>query len=389
MKRLLPLLLLSFLLLTSCQKDEVGPTSDCTVEDYSAHPNDALYQIMLEDYTRKGLPGITMLVRDGNGTWAGAAGIADVDKNIPMRACHVSKVASITKLFIGTFSLQLAEEGYFSLDDPLDKWLSRRVIDKVANADKVTMRQLLQHTTGIPDLIEDNAFYLAVLNDPSKYWEPEELLQYVYNDKAVFAPGEKVSYSNTNLLLAIMVIEAATGQPHSKLLHQYILDPLGMEDSYYHWHDPLPPFTAQGYFDLYNEGSILNLSNFNAGSGNGYGGLYSTVFDLQIFLEALFREKTLLSPAALETMLTYTEREEGNDRAFGITVNKDFLDRPAEEFGLGHRGRDLAYTADAYYFPNQDITLVYLVNYGTDAESGLKDTFLEFRARIVGLIMQK
>ncbi|HKK80193.1 MAG TPA: serine hydrolase domain-containing protein [Phaeodactylibacter sp.] len=255
--------------------------------------------------------------------------------------------------------------------------------------DEVSVRQLLQHSSGIPDLIQDNAFYLAVLNDPSKHWTPEALLQYVYHDDAEFAPGEKISYSNTNLLLAIMVIEEATGQDHSKLLHQYILDPLGLEDSYYHWHDPLPSFTAQGYFDLYNDGNILNLTNFNTGSGNGYGGLYSTVFDLQVYLEALFREKTLLSPSVLDRMLTYTEREEDNDRAFGITVNKDFLDRPADEFGLGHRGRDLAYTADAYYFPNQDVTLIYMVNYGTDAESDLRPTFMEFRAQMVDLIMQQ
>lgn len=382
-------LLLLLLPFGGCQEEEVGPSSDCTVEDYSDHPRAGAYQSLMEEFTRKGLPGISMLIRDKDGTWAGAAGMADIDKGIPMRACHVSKVASITKLFIGTLSLQLVEDGFFTLDDPVNKWLPRRITDKVANANAVTMRNLLQHTSGIPDLIEDNAFYLAVLNDPSKYWEPEELLKYIYNDSPVFAPGEQVSYSNTNLLLAIMVIESATKRSHAELLHEYILDPLGLENSYYHWHDPLPPFTAQGYFDLYNNGTILNLSNFNTGSGNGYGGLYSTVFDLQVFLEALFREKTLLSPAGLQAMLTYTEREVDNDRAFGITVNKDFIDRAPDEFGLGHRGRDLAYTADAYYFPNQDITLAYLVNYGTDAKSELKPVFLEFRNSVVDLIMQK
>lgn len=382
-------LLLLLLPFGGCQEDEVGPSSDCTVEDYSAHPRAGIYQALMEEYARKGLPGISMLIRDGHGTWAGAAGMADIEKGIAMRPCHVSKIASITKLFIGTLSLQLIEGGYFTLDDPLTKWLPDRITDKVANARQATVRDLLRHTSGIPDLIEDNAFYLAVLNGPSKYWKPEELLKYIYHDDPVFAPGELVSYSNTNLLLAIMVIESATKRAHAELLHERILDPLGLENSYYHWHDPLPPFTAQGYFDLYNNGTILNLSNFNTGSGNGYGGLYSTVFDLQVFLEALFRKKTLLSPESLQTMLTYTEREVDNDRAFGITVNKDFIDRVPDEYGLGHRGRDLAYTADAYYFPNQDITLAYLVNYGTDAKSGLKPVFLEFRAKVVDLIMEQ
>ncbi|MCB0568237.1 MAG: beta-lactamase family protein [Phaeodactylibacter sp.] len=372
-----------------CRDDVIGPTSECTVEDHSGHPNAAAYQNMIDTYTKAGLPGISMLVRDQYGTWAGAAGMADIERQIPMRACHVSKVASITKLFIGALSMKLVEEGYFELDDPLTKWLPKRITKKVANAGQATMEDLLRHTSGIPDVIEDNGFYLAVLNDPSKFWKPEELLEYIYNGPAVFPVRERVSYSNTNLLLAIMVIESATGRSHAELLREKILDPLGLQDSYYHWHEALPPFTAQGYYDLYNNGTILNLSNFNTGSGNGYGGLYSTVFDLQVFIEALFREKTLLQPESLETMLTYTEREYDNDRAFGITVNKDFIGRAPDEFGLGHRGRDLAYTADLYYFPNQDITIAYLVNYGTDANSGLKPVFLEFRNKMVDLIMEK
>jgi D-alanyl-D-alanine carboxypeptidase len=380
---------LLLLALSACQEDVIGPTQACTTGDHSAHPQAAAYQKMLDDYTKAGLPGMAMLVRDRYGTWAGSAGMADLERGIAMQPCHVSKVASITKLFIGALSMKLVEEGRLNLDDRMDQWLPARITNKVANGHQVTMRDLLRHTTGIPDLIEDNGFYLAVLNNPGKNWQPEELLRYIYNEPALFPAGEKVSYSNTNLLLAVMVIEAATGESHAKLLREKILVPLGLRDSYYHWHEPLPPLTAQGYYDLYNNGTIVQMSNFNTGSGNGYGGLYSTVFDQQIFIEALFRDKTLLKPESLATMLDYTEREIDNDRAFGITVNKDFIDRAPDEFGLGHRGRDLAYTADLYYFPEKDITLAYLVNYGTDASSRLKPVFLEFRSRMVDLLMQE
>jgi D-alanyl-D-alanine carboxypeptidase len=381
--------ILLLLALSACQEDVIGPTQACTTGDHSAHPQAAAYQKMLDDYTKAGLPGMAMLVRDRYGTWAGSAGMADLERGIAMQPCHVSKVASITKLFIGALSMKLVEEGRLNLDDRMDQWLPARITNKVANGHQVTMRDLLRHTTGIPDLIEDNGFYLAVLNNPGKNWQPEELLRYIYNEPALFPAGEKASYSNTNLLLAVMVIEAATGESHAKLLREKILAPLGLRDSYYHWHEPLPPLTAQGYYDLYNNGTIVQMSNFNTGSGNGYGGLYSTVFDQQTFIEALFRDKTLLKPESLATMLDYTEREIDNDRAFGITVNKDFIDRAPDEFGLGHRGRDLAYTADLYYFPEKDITLAYLVNYGTDASSRLKPVFLEFRSRMVDLLMQE
>ncbi len=176
-----------------------------------------------------------------------------------------------------------------------------------------------------------------------------------------------------------MVIEQATGQDHAKLLREKVIQPLNLENTAYYWHDPLPSYTAQGYFDLYNNGSILNVTNYNTGSGNGYGGLYSNVYDLQLFIEALVREKRVLSAPMLEEMLHFTKEVETYNRANGLGIFKDFLERAPEEYAYGHRGRDLGYTADMYWFPEKDRTMVYFVNYGTDAASDLKSVFTDFR----------
>ena len=379
-------------LMFSCKEDEIVPTQNCTVSyaDSSAlHPKAVLFQSIIDDYTKKGLPGISLLVRDGAGQWAGAAGMADIDKGIAMAPCHVSKVASVTKLFIGVLVMQQVDKGVLELDEPIAQWLTDDDIKDVENADQATLRQVLNHTSGIFDVITDNSFYLAVLNDPGKFWTPKELLKYVRNRPAEFPPGTDVEYSNTNLLYASMVLEAATGRSHAELMRENILDPLGMHDSYYHWHESLPDFVAQGYFDLYNDGSILNLSNLNTGSGNGYGGLYSTTYDMKTFIEALLIEKSLMSEAALEEMTTITTAGFSTDELYGVTIRKDFLDGAADAYGMGHRGRDLAYTADLFYFPNQDVTLAYLINYGTDAESGLRDFFYDFRVDIYEALMQE
>lgn len=377
------------LTLNTCQKDEIRPSATCTPKMAQQHPKGALYQEVIDEYTRKGLPGIALLIRDGAGEWSGAAGKADLEKGIAMQPCHISKVASVTKLFLGVLVMQLVEDEVFSLDDPVHKWLSAKTIKKIANADQVTIRQLLNHSSGIYDLIDDNAFYLAILNSPGRKWNPDELLSYVRGDAAVFAPGTDVEYSNTNFLLAAMVIEAATGQSHALLMRQRILDPLGLSDSYYHWHEALPDGrVAQGYFDLYNNGTLLEMSNFNTGSGNGYGGLYSTVYDMSTFIEALLRDKTLLPPNRLEEMLTITSEDLNTMEAYGVTIRKDFLERAPNEYGLGHRGRDLAYSADLFYFPNQDITMAYLINYGTDAKSELREVFFAFRTAIVDAMME-
>ena len=381
-------LVVAMVLPWSCRKPEIGHTENCNFTPGVSHPKASAYQAVLDKYTTNGLPGISALIRDEDGTWVGASGKADIAKNMDMSPCTVSKAASLTKTFIAATALKLVEEGKFGLDDPLTKWLPEKVLSKLKNANSCTVRQLLNHTTGIADVIEDNGFYLAVLNNPARKWDPEELLEFVYGDEPEFAPGGGVSYSNTNFLLLAMVINQATGQDHSKLLREKVLVPLALDQSFYYWHDDLPANVAQGYFDLYNNQTIVNVTNFNTGSGNGYGGLYSNVFDLQTFIEALVRDKTLLLESTLDQMLTFGEPEGTTNKRLGLGIFKDFLERAPDQFAYGHRGRDLGYTADMYWFPNQDFTMAYLINYGTDAKSELKQQFVDFRKEIVDVMME-
>lgn len=382
-------LLATLLLLPlGCNKLEIGASSDCAASLPLNHPKAAVYQAVLDQYAALGMPGIAALIRDQHGVWVGAAGMSDIAAGIPMKPCTVSKAASTTKTFVATLALLLAEEKLLGLDDPLEKWLPAKVVDKVKNVRGSTVRMLMNHTTGIADVIEDNNFYLAVLNNPPHKWTADELIEYVYGDEPVFPVGADVEYSNTNFLLLAMVLDKALGFRHSDDLHAKILDPLGLNDTYYYWHDnPLPANTAQGYFDLYNNGTILNLTNYNTGSGNGYGGMYSTVYDLRTFIEALVRDKTILKPETLAEMLTFTKPDDDYNRANGLGIFKDFLERNPDEFAYGHRGRDLGYTADMYWFPNQDYTMTYLINYGTDAKSELRPVFFEFRTALVDALM--
>jgi D-alanyl-D-alanine carboxypeptidase len=388
-KRLFILMLLlgGLLFPTACEKTPIDHTVSCTYTPTFQHPNAAKYQAVLDAYVAKGLPGITALVRDSAGIWVGSAGKADISQNVPMSPCMVSKAASLTKTFIATLTLKLVEEGKFNLDDPINTWLSQEVLDHVKNAKQSTIRALLNHTSGIADVIEDDAFYLSVLNDPSRKWEPEDLLKFVYDDPAVFEFGKGVSYSNTNFLLLSMIIEKVTGVDHAVLLREKVLAPLQLDNTYYYWHESLPDYVAQGYFDLYNNNSIINVTNFNTGSGNGYGGLYSNVFDLQVFIDALVREKRVLSPAMLDQMLTFTAPEGDAHRANGLGIFKDFLERSPNQFAYGHRGRDLGYTADMFWFPNYDVTFTYLINYGTDAKSNLRPVFYAFRTDFVDALL--
>jgi D-alanyl-D-alanine carboxypeptidase len=165
---------------------------------------------------------------------------ADIENNIDFTPGTISKAASITKFFMSTLLFKMIEDsvhtglGYNAIYTKISHWLPSRIIDKLPNGALVTLGQCMNHETGIPDVIEQNDFYLAVLNDPNKKWQPEELLDFIYNEKPLFKPSDTAIYSNTNTILITMVIEAATGKSHADLLKQYVLQPLGLQHTYYH-----------------------------------------------------------------------------------------------------------------------------------------------------------
>lgn len=381
----LPILLLFF---TACQTELIGPSSPCHGETTPNHPNADRYQQVIDQYVGQGLPGISILIRDAEGVWASGAGMADIAEGIVMEPCMVSKAASITKTFVGVATLNMAEAGKLNLDDQISMYLDEKLIEKVENANQSSIRMLLNHTTGIFDVITDQSFYLQVLNDPAHAWTPEELITFVFGDEAYFPAGTDVKYSNTNYLLLAMILDEVHEKGHADLIRSQVIEALDLQNTFYYWHDEVPEATAQGYFDLYNNGTLLNMTNYNTGSGNGYGGIYANVFDLRVFIEALVRDQKLMSPKSLQEMLTWTQPQEGKFREHGLGLFRDFLERPANEYGIGHRGRDLGYTADMFWFPEKDFTLVYLVNYGTDAKSELQETFFRFRTAIVDAMME-
>jgi len=368
----------------SCDEVDIGPSDSCAytpAASSTTHPKNVVFQSILDTYVKKGLPGISALVRDESGTWVGYSGKADIDKNIPFTPCHPSKAASITKFMVGTLMMMMQEKGLININDPISKYVDADIIKKVKNADQVTIKNCMQHTTGFYDIITDAEFYLAVLNNPNKSWDAEDLLKYVYGKDPYFAPNEGVEYSNTNTIFVGMCLDKVLGYHHSKALREMIWKPLGMNDTYYQSRDGLPNTVAQGYYDLYNNNTIVNVSNLITGSGNGYGGVFSTVYDLEKFMNAYYYDKTLVSEAGMATMMTFIPESEQNNLGVGIMQKfKNF----STHLGVGHSGRDLGYSADLFAFPTRNNRLmIFFVNYGTDGDTALREVFREFEKTLV------
>jgi D-alanyl-D-alanine carboxypeptidase len=380
----------------SCTKPFVESTTAKTItspwtDSSSKHPDGTVFRNLIEKYHKQGLPGISLLVRNNKGTWYGATGKSDIEHNISFDPGQVASVASITKFVMGTLVFKLMEDSvhtglsYNSLYQPITTWLPKRITDKLANGNVITLGDCMKHESGVPDIIEQSSFYLAVLNQPNKNWKPEEILDFVYDQPAVFKPRDTAIYSNTNTLLVSMIVDAATGKKHGDLLHQIVLKPLQMNNSYYQSYEELPSNVAQGYFDLYNNGKLVNVSNLIAGSGNGYYGLHTNIFDLYSFIEAVLLKQTFLTPKSLSIMKTFGKADDINRYGYGIM--QKFIDRGLDA-GIGHSGRGLGSTANLFYFPAKGVTHIFIINYGTDSESELRDVFYNFQDELLDITLK-
>ena len=376
------------LLNSRCKKAEIVNTKDtgCSFADSSSkHPKYLALNALMQKYIRKGLPGMSILIQDSNGVCVGSCGLADIESSVKFSPCQVSKAASITKLLVGSMVLKLQEEGKLNINDPINKYIDQTILKRLKNSEGKTMKQLMNHSTGIYDLTESSDFYLAVINNPTKRWTPEELLEFAYDkEPEPLSDMYPSNYSNTNTALLIMCVEKITGENHLHTLRRYILDPLGMTNTYYQSRESVPSSAAQGYYDLHSDGTLSNVSNFITGSGNGYGGIFSNIYDLHKFSMALFKKKTLLSAASLNQMLEFNH--EDDDFYCGVSTIKKFTKK--QYYGIGHTGRDLGYSADLFYFPEKRCTMIFFVNYGTNAKSALKSVFLEFESELCDLTIQ-
>lgn len=382
--------LIAFLLISilpACQKVSIEPTANC-IDDTAftinqAHPKAADLQAIMDEYISKGIPGMTVLINDEDGFWIASAGMADIENNVKMQPCHINKLGSVTKMMMGTLVWQLVQDGTLSIEDKISKHIPD-VANRIENGKEITLGMLINHTSGIYDIARDLGYNLAVINDMTKVWTSEEILDYIEGKEATNFPGEEVNYSNSNTMLVGMIIEAATGTHHGTLLENRIFEPLGMDNTvYYDYSDDFPKaHLAQGYLDLNNDGGgIQNISNLNPGSGNGYTGVYSTVTDLYKFMNALLREQSLTTAENLDFILSNMTTTPGGSwkSSFGAIHDeqRDFF--PEDLHAYGHAGGDIGYSANLNFFPHNNTVFAATFNYGTNLPSALGDELYNLR----------
>ena len=367
-----------------------------SIQNIIKNPEDSVskttkLKTIVNTYVNKGLPGMVVLVKTGDLTWQTAAGFSDVEKGIGMEISNQLMIASITKMFVAVVTLRLYEEGKLDIDKPISAFNCGYRFKDIPYSEKITIRHLLNHTSGLPDFIKTSRFVTNLFDRPLNIWKKSDLLKFLVNTKSEFIPGEKGKYSNSNFLLLSIILdeEIKDSIDHAFLIQKNIIDPLILDHTNYIDRQAPPKNLAQGYADLYSNNHLINLTHLNiGGSGNGFSGMFSTVGDLSKFLDALLIKKTLLNENSLEQMLSFTQDSEESSVAFGLGIWKDFQDTGTNQFAYGHRGREAAYTADLFWFPTQNIMYVLMMNCGIGTDSSYKELFLEFRKVLVNEILK-
>lgn len=375
-KKLVPLVLL---VMASCTHPELTDPliyacdPDLIVSN-PEHPRHEQLQALLEDRVRRGVPGMMLSVSGPAGQWSGTAGKADLEIDQDLEACQITRVGSTVKTFTAVTVLLLQEDGLLDLDDPVSQYLTNGILEGLENAPQATIRQLLQHASGIYNYIVNPEFQTASLNDLTKVWQPEDLLLYARHKPASFPVGTDVVYSNTNYILLGMIIEQVTGQPFYEVFEQRLFQPLGLQFTQFAATDPVPDRIVHGYVDLYSKLEVIDATHY---SGWDYytadGGLISNAHDLAVFMQALF-EGQVLQPATLEEMMLWQtpadSKEELYDVAYGLGMF--YMKTP---FGAAymHSGDAIGYYATMLYFPAQQTAVSWAVN----GNYGKIDTFTQ------------
>lgn len=307
--------------------------------------------------------------------------IKDTEKNIkyirgfgkmdhagsPVNADYNFRVGSITKTFTATIIMQLMEEGLLSIDDFFLNHLSNKeklkgliIFKGVDYSDQLTIKNLLQHRSGIRDYFADEKkFFDYIVKFPSKNWSWKGVLEkyfaYDLNKKGICPPGKKFYYSDTNYLLLAILIEEITKNPFHEELEKRILTPLCLNNTYLEFFQE-PKNESPIIFPFFGS---KNLKDINTSFDWGGGGLISSLGDLDVFIRALLSEKLFNKKETLKLMASFNEKnqiDKNDNTCYAIGLQKMKIDKYTF---IGHKS---AYGSMMFYDKSLGLSIIFSIN---------------------------
>jgi D-alanyl-D-alanine carboxypeptidase len=292
----------------------------------------------------------------GRPVWTGVAGVSH--GNVAVTPTTAFAAGSITKTFTAVTLLRLAEEGLVGLDDSLHAWFP-----PLPHTDPdITIRQLLNHTSGLSDFTDPPGWLTDLWQDADRIWDMQD---YYFDTirEPYFQKGTTWSYSTSGYLLLRRVIEMASGRSLAEAYHHYVIDPLGLEHTYVCPEDPHPTDRAHGWIDYTGDGVYDDITAFstNAFCSAAGGQIYSTSADLVTLGRALMRDRTPLQSASYQAMtdlFTGEYFDEPMVQGYGLGL---MVFSPAFIHGIenvwGHGGNAPGYAAGMLYLADYDVVV--------------------------------
>jgi len=374
------LISIAILFTTSCTKNNMlTPQNnvECNV-DFQNHPNATSFQTLIDNYTNDGFVGVTLLIDDpsNDGLWIGSSGYSNIERDLKMNNCNIHHTASLYKTYTATVIMQLIEENKLSLNDKLSDHLSADITDRIPNGNKVSINNLLQQRTGIPDIFEVE-FITDFFNNPLKLYTIEELLEYVYDKEPLSEIDSEFHYSDANFSLLTLVIEKIEGNS-IEAFKSRIFEPLNLEDTYFlESIIETPTGLANSYWDRYSDGKIENNTDIQITLTTGLrgsDGIVQTAKDLKIFMQALANGDLVTNVSQMIDFIDVPAKVQETNVYSGYGMGLMKVNISGEDW-YGHFGNQIGSGAIVLYNADKNITIVALQNIGTFFSDSIKAKF--------------
>jgi len=319
------------------------------------------------------IPGVTVGVWiPKRGAWLQSFGLADRRTQAAMRTNLHVRIASITKTFVATAVLQLVDRGRLRLEDRLAKF-----VKGVPNGRRITIRQVLAMTAGIYDYTMDDGFTKRFDDNPLASWSPKRVLAIVKAHGPDFAPGRRVSYSDSNYVLLGLIIQKLTGRPVEQVIKTQILNRLGMRQTSFPTTSKIPHPFAHGYYAGHDgTGSLRDLTTINPDLAWTAGAMISTVGDLRIWAQSLATGR-LLKKRTHAAQITFRRLANpgGPYIGYGLGMFRigDFL---------GHNGAIFGFNSAMFYLPKTRAIFVVTLNKSSNFSGDATDIFVGIARRL-------
>jgi len=347
---------------SACKTEDLESESDLPELPFALDLQAAISQVLTDNPVNHPLGLSAAVIVPGYKPWSGVAGYSH--GHVPITTDMIFDVGSIEKNFQAALVLELAAEGCLALDDPISRYLP-----DLPNVDEnATIRQLLDHTSGIFNVFEHPAFpWIGTDVDYSKQWELEEVFS-TFVLPPYGSPGRVQHYSSTNFLLATKIIENVTGHSVPFEIQQRFLEPMKLRHTFISMgvEPTVGEAVAHAWMDVDADGVLEDLYGIPKAwqASLTHPVMFATANDLARWMYSLYHDRTVLDSSLMGEMLTFPEVDlpdpEGGIYGLGVVDYSDILGQEA----IGHLGSSLGYTAAALYLPEYGLSVAWLINTG-------------------------